>query len=208
MGIILKDDGPKYDPVPVGMHNAVCSRIIDLGEGETGGQYNKIARQTMITWEIPEEQIEIDGKMVPRRLDNIYTQSFGEKANLRKMLESWRGRPFTEEELNGFDLDNILGKGCQLNVFHNKRNDRTYANIKDVVPLAKGMPTLTATELVSFVLSADTLDQLALLPEKIQSRIKKSNTYIQLTGGVSPENQGPFHEDDDAPYPEDQDLPF
>ena len=39
-----------------------------------------------------------------------------EKANLSKDLTSWRGRPFTEDEKKGFDISNLVGKVCQINV--------------------------------------------------------------------------------------------
>ncbi|WP_210238383.1 hypothetical protein, partial [Mesorhizobium sp. M1C.F.Ca.ET.188.01.1.1] len=31
-------------------------------------------------------------------------------------LEGWRGRPFTEDELKGFDIVNLLGKPCLLDI--------------------------------------------------------------------------------------------
>ncbi|MHA1379626.1 MAG: hypothetical protein ACTSRG_14730 [Candidatus Helarchaeota archaeon] len=40
------------------------------------------------------------------------------KATMRKFLESWRGKKFTKEELEGFDLQKILGKPCQLQIIH------------------------------------------------------------------------------------------
>ena len=60
-------------------------------------------------WELPGEEIEIEGEMKPRAISETYTNSLGEKANLRKMLENWRGRAFTQEEMDGFDLRNVLG---------------------------------------------------------------------------------------------------
>ena len=61
------------------------------------------------------------------------------KASLRKDLESWRGQPFTKEELKGFDLKNILGASCQLQVVHNVSDGKTYANIAAVMGLPKGV---------------------------------------------------------------------
>jgi hypothetical protein len=57
------------------------------------------------------------------------------------MLESWRGRPFTQEELNGFSLENVLGAPCMLSVVHKPSKDGTkmYANVGSVVALPKGM---------------------------------------------------------------------
>jgi hypothetical protein len=57
------------------------------------------------------------------------------------MLEAWRGRPFTTEELNGFSLENVLGAPGMLSVIHKPSKDGTkvYANVGSVVALPKGM---------------------------------------------------------------------
>jgi hypothetical protein len=73
--------------------------------------------------------------------------SLHEKANLRKFLESWRGRAFTKEELDGFDIFTVLGVVGQVQVIHNVGDDgQTYANVKAVMPLPKGMKVNMAPE--------------------------------------------------------------
>lgn len=68
-----------------------------------------------------------------------YTLSLHEKSKLRPMLEAWRGRKFTNEELEGFDLERLLGANCQVQVCHNISSDgQVYANVQAVVPAAKG----------------------------------------------------------------------
>ena len=62
-----------------------------------------------------------------------------EKAALRKDLESWRGKPFTAQELEGFDLEALLSVGCFINVMHQTREGQTYANVAAVMRLPKGM---------------------------------------------------------------------
>ena len=48
-----------------------------------------------------------------RRFDvaRVYTLCLHERAALRKDLESWRGRKFTEQELDGFDLEKLDRRG-------------------------------------------------------------------------------------------------
>ncbi len=72
----------------------------------------------VITWELPHERIEVDGKDLPRSISKFYTLSLNSKATLRKDLEAWRGRAFTPEELGGFALAKVLGTACQLTVIH------------------------------------------------------------------------------------------
>src|SRR3990167_2490369 len=70
-----------------------------------------------------------------------------EKANLRKHLEAWRGKKFTKEELDGFDVEKLLGVNCQLQVIHNlSDNGGTFANVQAIVPLGKGMVKIRPSE--------------------------------------------------------------
>ena len=46
--------------------------------------------------------------IIARTISATYTLSLGERSNLRKMLESWRSRAFTPEELQGFDLEKVF----------------------------------------------------------------------------------------------------
>ena len=76
-----------------------------------------------------------------RRFDvaRVYTLSLHERAALRKDLESWRGRKFTEMELDGFDLEKLLGVNAQVAVTHDLGDDGTiYANVSTVVPPREG----------------------------------------------------------------------
>ena len=146
--IIAKAEGgghKDFDPIPAGVHVAVCYGLFDIGtqKKEWKGEV-KFQRQVIICWELPDERIDIekDGKAqnLPRAISNHYTLSLGEKANLRRDLENWRGKPFTDTELSGFSLKNILGKACQLQVVHKpKRDGGVWANISAVMALPKGV---------------------------------------------------------------------
>lgn len=43
-----------------------------------------------------------------------YRFSYNERASLRKDLEMWRDRDFTDEEIKKFPLTNVLGKKCTI----------------------------------------------------------------------------------------------
>ena len=50
-----------------------------------------------------------------------FTLSMGEKANLRKFLEQWRGKPYTVEQVDaGVPLDKLVGNWALLTVAHKK----------------------------------------------------------------------------------------
>jgi hypothetical protein len=140
MGLTAKTGGTTV-PVEAGTWPAVCPGYADLG---TQASKFGTKRKVMIFWDIPDQRIDVErnGRMVslPRRISRRFTLSLGKRASLRAMLEAWRGRAFTEEELKGFDLDKIVGAPCLLNVTHDSGEDGSvYANVQTVMALPRGM---------------------------------------------------------------------
>ena len=133
--------GEGFERCPAGNHLAVCYEVIDLGTQEsTFNNEVKKARKVWIGWETPHETME-DGR--PFVIGRRYTLSGHEKSTLRKDLESWRGKSFTDEEFGaeGFDIQSVIGKACFLNVVHNEKGDKTYSNIASIAALPKGTTT-------------------------------------------------------------------
>jgi hypothetical protein len=114
MGIMASDNGGDFEPVPAGMHRATCVNVFDVGY-QPGYQGAPPAHKVVVLWEIEPLNSQHKHFTVTR----IYTLSIGDKSNLGNDLTTWRGRPFTAEERRGFDLDNIIGKPCQLNLVQN-----------------------------------------------------------------------------------------
>lgn len=130
--------GKEFQPAPAGTHAAVCCDIVDLGTLEvTFGGKTKSQHKIRVVWQIDEERD--DGK--PFTVGKRYTLSLHEKSNLRKDLESWRGKSFTPEELDGFDLEVLIGIGCMVNIIHQPKQDggQPWANVAAVMKLLKGM---------------------------------------------------------------------
>ncbi len=146
MSIIAKNNEKEFPKFPLpepGTIQAVCCGIWDIGlqSHEYKGE-KKIKHDVVIAWEIAQlidsPESEYHGK--PYMLSKTYTLSLGEMANLRKDLESWRGKPFTETEINsGVDLEKLYGVNCLIGVKHTEKSGKTYANISAILPLAKGM---------------------------------------------------------------------
>lgn len=181
MSLIAKaSGGSKFPILEAGSYPAMCYAIVDIGQ-QYNKTFNNYAQKVIFMWELPGEEIEIEGEMKPRAISETYTNSLGEKANLRKMLENWRGRAFTQEEMDGFDLRNVLGKACMISVVHGTKSDGSpYAKVGSVSKMPKGMsvPQKTTNALILFDLDApDALENLQKLPEWVQNRIKESETY-------------------------------
>ena len=139
MAIVVRDTGGEgFEPAPPGPHPVVCCDVADLGQQETKWGKKDMVR---IYWML--NQSMEDGR--PYLVAQQYTASLHEKASLRKDLESWRGAPFKEEELRGFDLEKLIGIPAYLNIVHNvsQTNGRTYANVASIMPLPKEMESPT-----------------------------------------------------------------
>jgi hypothetical protein len=184
----------------------VCNMLVDLGM-QFNEVYKNSSRKVLIGWEIPDETIELDDGPHPRQISKRYTASLNEKSTLRSDLAAWRGRDFTPEELAAFDLRNIVGASCLINVIHKESNGKTYANIGNIMALPKGMAKGKLSEpAVIFDLDTDPVEDVDKLPKWIGDIIKKSETYQQrITPAVAPaDGSTNFVELDDA----DGELPF
>ena len=179
-----------FEPLEAGAYPAICSAIIDIGM-----QYNKAFdkenHKVIITFESPSETYETEEGTKSRSISGEYTLSLSDRSNLRRMLEAWRGRAFTPEELEGFDLENILGLPCLVTIVNetNLNTGKTYSNIGGVSKMMKGLPTpVGREEPLLFDLMADNMTAiLPTLPEWIKNKIFESSTYKELTGNRAEE---------------------
>lgn len=159
------DSGGTWEEPEPGNHVARCIRVIELGtqRKEYQGKVD-FKKQTLVVWELPTEMME-DGK--PFTISKWYTASLNEKANLRRDLENWRGTPFTEAELEGFDQRNILDKPCLLNVIKNEKGKTVVGSIAKI---PKGM---AVPQRVNETLFYDLEDHNETVWGKISDGIKK-----------------------------------
>lgn len=199
MSTVAKAKHDDFKQVPAGTHPAWCFAVIDIGHQENTWQGDtKIAEQVILAFEIPTETVIIDGVERPMIMYSFYTLSLGKKANLRRDLEGWRGKVFTTEELNGFDLRNIIGKPCTLTVFHNENGK---ARIKGIGSQMKGiqMPTMHNSPLW-FDLDAhgEGSEEYRQVPEWIREIIGKR--VEPDTENQTPRGEVIDFDDDDIPF--------
>ena len=124
MGLTIKSDSKEFEALPEGQHIGVCYKIIDQGsrnetyprDAEPNSDNTKKRKTLNVTWEIPEQKM-ADGR--PMSISKTYTASLNENATLYKDLVTWRGKSFTKEELDGFDLDKMIGAPANLEIEHN-----------------------------------------------------------------------------------------
>lgn len=204
MSLIARDHGGgDYKPLPEGSHVAVCDMLVDLGK--QSGPYGT-KEQIVLRFEVPAERIEYekDGQMFsgPMTIVVFYTNSLSQKANLRQDLEGWRGRAFSKEELEGFELRNVVGKACILSVTHKvKENGDIRAKVNSISQLPKGMEAPRA-ENPLLVFDLETMEGFDDLPEWLQQKV--TNRVDALPGETVADSHAPRVED---PL-EDDEIPF
>lgn len=166
---------PKVPPVEPGVYMAVCIGFIDLGE-QYSEKFNSYTNKGMYVWELPGETIEIDGEQKPRQLSKEFTISASNKSNLRKFIETWNSKSYSDEDFMEFDVFEQVGKPCQLNVVLNETKE--YSNVDNLMPIPRGFPAPTTdTKLIKWDMDAWNDEVFAELPEWIQDKIKKSTQY-------------------------------
>jgi len=196
--------GGNFKKVPQGTHRAVCNLVVDLGMQRTSWQgQESVKPQVYLRFEVPDERVEYEKDGVkhegPLSIGATYTASLSEKANLRHILESWRGKGFTPAELKGFDLFNVLGKPCLITVTHTEKNGKTYANITSVSGLPKGTEPPKA-EMPLLKYSADEPEALRQLPEWLQKKIGEAVNMNPGPAPVETIGQSRPDFDDDIPF--------
>ena len=134
---ITQGEGKDYKPCPEGLFQAVCVDVVDLGIRESKfGKKHKLALvwQVLATDDDGNPVLREDGKR--HEVQAWYTASSHKKAALTKDLQVWRGQPFTPEEAKKFDVENVIGANCQLQIIHSAPNEdgRVYANKQVLVP--------------------------------------------------------------------------
>ena len=196
----------EFEQAPVGTHAARCIKIIDIGthESEYQGAAN-IRRQCVIVFELPEAMMthgESAGK--PFIVSKFYTASLNEKATLRKDLVCWRGREFSETELEGFEAKNILDKTCLLSITANDKGKSRIAGIM-ALPKRQVLPP-RVNDLVYFSLDEFDHKVFESLSEGYKKLITESPEYHRLMKDahkpdVADEtgSQAPGY-DDDVPF--------
>jgi len=129
----------------------------------------------------------------------FYSMAMSKKANLRKDLCAWRGRDFTPEELQHFELKAILGKGCQLVV---EQGETGRSNVTGVVGLPKGIKTDNPINpMVEYSIEDGKNEVFEKLPDWLKKMCSECLEWTQPTTDAPPSEEVP-------PAAEDQDVPF
>jgi hypothetical protein len=205
MAILAENNGNgggNYAPVEAGTYVARCVSMIHLGtlNEEFNGEKKEL-NKVRISWELPTEMKvfkEENGEQ-PNLVSKDFTLSMHEKASLRKFLQSWRGKAFTEAEAKSFDITKLMGKPCMLSIIHkqSKTSGKAYADISSVSVMVKGM---TCPEQINETFEYSVLNHseelFSQIPKFLQEKIITSKEYKALNVTSKPVAQSSTMEEE------------
>lgn len=204
-----KPSGNDFAPTPAGTFLGICYRFIDRGtqQSEYMGE-KKTRHEVMLSWELAGEFME-DGR--PFTASKTYTWSMSEKATLRKDLEAWRGRNFTDDDFDGpnaFNTKKLLGVPCTLTIVHEEKNGNTFAKVASIGKVMKGMevpPLSNPTVYLGLTPETWSPETYATLSDKMREVIARSPEYQKLLQ-KNGRHDDPGHGNRRSDF--DDDIPF
>lgn len=175
--------------IPAGNYIARCYKMIEIGTVPT--EYlgvEKMTHKVRFGWELPLELkvFNLEKGEQPLVIEKEYTLSLSDNAHLRRDLKSWRGKDFTPQEAEMFDVTKLLGVPCMLNIIHiagKKDPTKIYEAISSISPMPKGIvcpPQINETLVFDF--ENYDIEKFNGLPQFIRGMIVTSNEYKSLHG--------------------------
>jgi hypothetical protein len=188
MSLMVRDEGGIREKPMLGLHDAICCFVEDIGTHVTKTQYgNKAQHKIVVIWELDEDLKTGEYAGKPFLMNKQYTFTLFEKGNLAKDLESWFSKKISDEtRKNGFDLHTLIGRKCQLNLVESE--DGKFVNISNVLPASK------TNNMIQVCTSC---------PEWVAKKrlMSLENTQQSNTNGEPlPDNQWPATDDESLPF--------
>lgn len=187
MSILATNKTVQRELIPSGNYIARCYQMLQIGTVEevVMGAV-KTLNKVRIGWELPTELkvFNTEKGEQPFVISKEFTLSMHEKSNLRKLLASWRGKDFTEDEAKSFDITKLLSVPCMLNVIHKPaKSDPTkvYEEISNVSPMPKGVKCPNQIN-QTVVLEYENFDwnTFNALPDFIKQKVQSSAEYKEM----------------------------
>jgi hypothetical protein len=184
-----------------GQGQGVLVDVIDLGmkaDSYQGGEEHLVPKVALV-FQTAETNAET-GKRY--HVHKEYTVSMGKKSNLRKDLETWRGREYSDDEAKrGVDLASLVGANALLNMVHKVSNQsgKPFVKIIAIGGLPRGMEKIKPQDYERAEFWTDRKREYAtkaapLLDRELRAR--KARAEAEEALDLAPTGDGPDDEDD------------
>lgn len=201
---IIKQTESTFLPVPAGTHVSRCYSMVSIGTQKSLNPQYTPKFQVILFFEIPGETITVGGETRPMVISewlNCYLGSATKPSKTRTLIESWRGRPFSEQELAGFNIANVVGAPCLLNVMHEVKAGKSREKIASITPLPKGMvcpPQFHKSVVYEIEQGRDAVFQ--ALPPWVQKKIEACEEWNHTPAADEPATVAEDNKGDDIPF--------
>ena len=176
-------NGKEKEVLEAGIYRATCYGIVVVGtkkENFNGDEKNRC--KIMLFFELPDEMrvFDIDKGEQPFSLKKEYTFTMFSKSSLRKDLEAWRGKDFTDAEAAVFNISTLLGVGVNLGVgIKTSRTNKRYNVINSLNPNKKHKAELINKSMLFNINSFD-LEAYLALPVWLQNYIADTPEFEEI----------------------------
>ena len=189
-----KTDTTPRELVPEGNHVATLYSIIYIGTVETPFRNEdgsvKEQYKVRLSFELPNElrEFERDGEKVelPMVISKECTFSMykgSHTAQLRTIAHALIGTALKDEEAESFDIDDLLGKSCMVEVSHEEYEGKKYGKAVGFGSIPKGLEVPEQVNKTHIVNVEETpIEEIDALPDFIKSKIKSSKEYRKRVG--------------------------
>lgn len=193
--LVAKGTKSNFTPHPEGQFLAQCVDTIDMGEKveQYQGQPPKIVHKCVLMFRTGEQNAE--GHFID--IGKEFTVSMGDKANLRKALEQWRGKKYSEKDITeGVPLHKLTGQWALITVEHKlSAGGNTYGNINAIVgvpaQMKKDLPAFPEFKRLEYY--AERKAEYAAEVAKLRPVVKGGDDFEDFPGALN-------DEDDDLPF--------
>lgn len=191
----------KFSPHPEGQFAARCVDVVDLGEKveQYPGFPQRLSHKCLLIFRTGQTNADT-GEIID--IAKEFTVSMGEKANLRKFLEDWRGKSYQAAQIEqGVPLHKLTGQPALITVEHKTSGKgRTYANVKGITPLPPQMAVAAP--------SAEGYTRAEYIEERKKTYAQESRAFRKAAAAPPSDPSEMDDSDYNAATADDSDLPF
>ena len=170
--------GEAREVAPAGKYLGVCNAVYMLGTQPAYDASQTPKQQVMLNFELHKRKgPTLNSAGHPYEVNAIMTNTMNIKSTLVKYASALEGKPYTEEDLEnlkkqgGFDVEDLLGKSCWIDVINNKKPDGVIrdkiSNVSALDPEDDQAPTaLTETAYWDWTMNVECPKRIAYFWEK------------------------------------------
>lgn len=196
--------GGNFEIIQEGVYDVVLVGVINIGTvKEFFNGKEKFLNKIALLFEF----LDLEDEKGRRTMCQDYTASFAPQSTLRKLLEKWREKPYTDEELKTFDISKLVGQRASLYIENSLKKDGSgkYAIIDKIKK--KRDSNVQEPNIEPFILGYNNFDfsKLDLLPTYMKTKIEASPEYAEM---LSKRNARPDVTTKAPTVPQNDDIPF